>query len=777
MKIFKQTSKQTARSNIALWIILIVMTIPGAISQALAVKPSTIPAIQEWTDGSGSFNFSPSSRIVLDQATASYLATTGQVFQSDLFALTGMTHQIVIGTQSSLAAGDIFLSLGAADPGLGTEGYKMIITDRIVISAQADTGVFYGTRTLLQLLAQHNTISAGSARDYPRYPLRSLHVDNGRKFLTVGWLENHIKELAYFKMNLFHWHLAEWNFFRLQSSSHPEIVASQYYTKAQVQEMLALAARYHVIIMPEIEMPGHMNWALRVHPELTIADSTGYVNPDDIDLTNPASYTLVSDLLNEFLPLFPGPYFHIGTDEYISDYSKYPTYTTYAHTNYGANANAKDVYFHFINWADAIVRSYGKTTWAWDDQKTGGSVFTINKDIDLDSWIYTGPGEISSGFTVNNTSGSALYYLWYTTWEPMQTQLYEQWAPNQWYYNNPGPVPPYSPGLLGAKLALWFDNNNFQEYSMAWDMHYAMRTVAQQTWASPKIVLHYTDFKTLSDQLGHAPGTTFPPSGDDVAFGKTTKASTEYSASYAANMATDSDPINTRWCASNGTNGQWLMVDLGFVYNINGTEIKWESNGVWQYKVETSNDAVTWHLAVDKTTNNTPAQVYDNAFSAQGRYVRVTSTTNQPGHWASIYDFQVFAIPQNKNLAQNKSTQASSSYNSSYSASRATDYDPTTTRWCAVDGSNGQWLMVDLGAVYNLTGTEVKWESNGVWRYKVEVSKDGVQWVLAIDKRTNTAPAQVYDDAFSMGGRYVRITATTNQPGHWASIYDFKVFG
>ena len=198
-----------------------------------AVKPNTIPAIQQWTDGSGSFNFKPQGRIVLNQADSIQLATTGEVFQSDILALTGSTLPIVSATSSSLQAGDIFLSLGDSNPSVGTEGYTMIVTDRIVVTAATDTGAFYGTRTILQLLKQSRTIAAGTAVDYPRYPWRGLHVDNGRLFVTVGWLENHIKEMAYLKMNLFHWHMSEWGNFRFQSDTHPEIVAKQYYTKAE----------------------------------------------------------------------------------------------------------------------------------------------------------------------------------------------------------------------------------------------------------------------------------------------------------------------------------------------------------------------------------------------------------------------------------------------------------------------------------------------------------------------------------------------------------------
>ena len=491
-------------------VLLTVLMISGVTMQALAEKPKTIPAVQEWIDASGSFTFINNGRIVLDTAHATQLAGTAEVLQDDLRALMGATLTVVNGTSASLRAGDIFLSLSATDSALGNEGYNLTISDRIVINASADNGAFYGTRTVLQALKLSLTIPAGTARDFPHYPLRALHVDNGRKFVTVAWLKDHIKELSYLKMNLFHWHLSDWNNFRLESTSHPEVVAAEHYTKAEVQDMLALAAKYRVIIMPEFEMPGHMGWALWKHPELRVVDSTGQVHNDILDLSKQASYDFVSDILKEWVPLFPGPYFHLGTDESIVDYAKYPQYLAYAQANFGPNANAKDVYFYFINWANDIVRSFGKTTWAWDDSKTGGAMYSLNKNIILDSWTFAAQKELADGFKLINCAQASLYYVWYTDWEPMQSQLYEQWAPHQWSYGSQGPLKPYTPGLLGAKLALWFDKNQTEEYSMAWGMMNSMRTVAQQTWASPKIATLYPEFKTLSSKLGRAPGTTFP---------------------------------------------------------------------------------------------------------------------------------------------------------------------------------------------------------------------------------------------------------------------------
>ena len=134
-----------------------------------AAQPKTIPALREWTDGTGSYTFSASSRIVLDATDSAELATTASVFSDDLLTLTGLTIPVITGA-ASVEAGDIYLSLGAVDPEIGQEGYLLTVADSVAINAQTDAGVFYGTRSLLQMLRQGFQIPAGTARDWPDYP-------------------------------------------------------------------------------------------------------------------------------------------------------------------------------------------------------------------------------------------------------------------------------------------------------------------------------------------------------------------------------------------------------------------------------------------------------------------------------------------------------------------------------------------------------------------------------------------------------------------------------
>lgn len=143
---------------------------PVAAQSASNPSPLTIPALQEWIGGTGSFTFTDATRIVWSADDAPALASTSAVFAGDLRDLTGRPVTRRVGTSADLRAGDIFLSLGSTDSALGDEGYALSITDKITISARDDRGAFYGTRTVLQLLKQGTSIRGaprGTGRSSP----------------------------------------------------------------------------------------------------------------------------------------------------------------------------------------------------------------------------------------------------------------------------------------------------------------------------------------------------------------------------------------------------------------------------------------------------------------------------------------------------------------------------------------------------------------------------------------------------------------------------------
>jgi hexosaminidase len=473
---------------------------------ARAEQPRTIPAFKQWTETAGSYSFSANSEIVLDAVYSSQLADVASTFAQDLQDLTGYSIPIVVGLGSS-KPGDIYLTLDAADSAIGQEGYLLSVADQIRISAQTTTGVFYGTRSILQMLRQGLEIQAGTARDWPDYPERGLMVDLGRKYFSISFLQRHIKDLAYLKLNYFHFHLSDDLGFRLESTTHPEITSPLHYSKTDIQALLALAQSYHVMIVPEIDLPAHAEALLASHPELQLPG-----NPDKLDLGQPASYTLVKDLLDEYLPLFPGPFWHTGGDEYLapSDYAKYPELLSYARQLYGPNANSQDIYIGFVNWVDGIVRAQGKQMRAWNDvYGTTGNVNAPNPDIVLDMWTTSilANDALAKGHSILNCSYATLYYVLgrANSDQADPVNLYEDWAPDlQW----PGNVnlPAQAPGILGGKFHVWCDSPDAQtEDELQTNLVSYLRSLAQNTWGSPKLVPTFNAFSQIVDQIGHFP--------------------------------------------------------------------------------------------------------------------------------------------------------------------------------------------------------------------------------------------------------------------------------
>ncbi len=133
--------------------------------------------------------------------------------------------------------------------------------------------------------------------------------------------------------------------------------------------------------------------------------------------------------------------------------------------------------------------------------------------------------------------------------------------------------------------------------------------------------------------------------------------------------------------------------------------------------------------------------------------------------------------PAITNLALNKNSYSDSEQKEN-PTQRGND-GSLSTRWAAADGNANHWWKVDLGALYNLTGTEITWElPDKAYNYKIEVSADNVNWTVKVDKKSNLKKQQIQKDVFTASSvRYVRITVTGLQRNSWVSFYELKVFG
>ncbi|SCL71092.1 Ricin-type beta-trefoil lectin domain-like [Micromonospora citrea] len=302
-------------------------------SPARAANPAPLvaPSVREWTGGTGTHTLTPASRILVDPAHTTELSSVATSLRVDLGAISGVDLPVV--PSATARTGDILPTLAGADAGIGDEGYLLTVGAHVAVRGNAAAGVYYGTQTLLQVVTQsatRTTALAGSVRDHPRYRQRGLMLDVGRHFYEMDYLENLLRRMAWPRLNTLHLHFTEWNGFRLRSDRYPGLASAQSYSEADLRRLQDVARRYHVTVVPEIDLPGHAT-AMTTYdptmrfecPSMDYAPWPGGSNGGwTLNLTREHARTFAMNLLSEFVPLFDGPYFHIGGDEYQNDAAK-----------------------------------------------------------------------------------------------------------------------------------------------------------------------------------------------------------------------------------------------------------------------------------------------------------------------------------------------------------------------------------------------------------------------------------------------------------------------
>lgn len=633
-------------NKLILSVILSFISLILSFSISFSEKPKTIPALKEWEDKNGKFIFNNSSRILIDPDYTYQLSSTAQTFQNDIKDLKGF--QINIGNGNQCDAGDILITLNSQDTTLGDEGYSLLITDHVIINASNETGAFYGTRSLLQMLKLNDTIQSGNARDWPDYKERGLMVDNARKYFSIDWLQNHIRELSYLKLNIFHLHITDNEGFRLECTKYPQITSTQFYKKSEIISLQKLADEYHVIIVPEIDMPNHMSAIVEHFPSTRLVDTNGNIAGNCcIDITLDESRSLVTDLLEEYLPLFTGHYWHTGCDEYFSDFGAYPQFKKYAQEHYGINAVPNDTFFGFINWIDSIVKANGKSLRIWNDclNKSKGinHAVNINKDIIIEYWsgdIH--PQELlDEGYYLMNCNSDRLYYLLGYGESPMNIFMFNVWRPN--IFHGERTLPDKHPQILGSCMSVWCDIPNIEtETQIAYVIRNTLRILSQLNWGSQQLDSNYKTFISKCKLIGLAPGVVFPknPIPNDIAFDKKVFASSvEPNTDYLPENVVDGE-YTTMW-ASTYKDSEWIYVDLEKSYNINRIKLVWEYSYAKSYEIQVSDDTSNWTTICSTDKGDGDVDEY-TSLNAQGSYVRLFCIKRAGTTGNALYEIEVY---------------------------------------------------------------------------------------------------------------------------------------
>jgi hexosaminidase len=488
--------------------LLVLATSVGAASATAPndPPPQVIPSLASWTGGQGSVALSTRTRILV-QPRAVRVHQDAAELARELQELTGHRPRVVRGLAAA-KPGDLLLEVDPSREDLGDEGYDLRVGDVVQITGATPTGVFYGTRTVLQILATTDAIPRGRALDVPTYAERGVGVCACYIHISMQWFERLMRDMAYLKLNQL------WIEAKVKSDRYPRTAFWGYYTKDEVRRLSALARKYHITLVPEINSPGHIDPYLENHPELQLVDRYGNRQPSRLDITKPEAFDFLTGLIDEALEVWETPYWHMGADEYMlgSAYGDYPHILEYARQRFGPNATPQDAFVDFINRVNAHVKSKGKTLRIWNDGLAGENTVPLDSDIVVEHWdgrshILRPSQLFEAGHRVMNSSYAL--YLVRGGFQTNTRQLYETgWTPLR--FENETLSEPH-PNVTGAKITMWPDNGRgHTENEVEVQAFMPMRHLALKTWGGPRPTgsdeLSYDEFVALAEAIGHAPG-------------------------------------------------------------------------------------------------------------------------------------------------------------------------------------------------------------------------------------------------------------------------------
>lgn len=364
--------------------------------------PSVIPNPRKMQTTPGAFELEAGATIAYTDVAAKQSA---EMLAEQLRPATDFILPVLKNSQ-----GDIVFQT-QENPTLGKEGYALQVTDYVLISAPTAAGLFYGAQTLRQLLppeiysqkiiGRHWEIPAVEIWDSPRFGWRGIHLDVSRHFISKKHILRFIDILASLKFNIFHWHLTDDQGWRIEIRKYPKLTEigafrkqtqtghfndapreydrtphGGFYTQDDIREVVAYALDRHITIIPEIDMPGHMQAAIAAYPELGCTPESIEVREEwgiSKYILNPDLTTIqfCKDVLLEVMELFPSKFIHIGGDEAEKDFWEQSEHIQQLRTKRGLK-NMYEMQSWFTQQINAFLAENGRRLIGWDEIAEGG---------------------------------------------------------------------------------------------------------------------------------------------------------------------------------------------------------------------------------------------------------------------------------------------------------------------------------------------------------------------------------------------------------------------
>ncbi len=508
---------------------LLLVAVPALAQPTL---PALIPQPQQLLAGRGQFTITPNTQL----AVLTPVAEVRNMVQTNLPGL----------RLNDLAkpANNITVRL-AAVAGVGREGYELVVAPAgIRLTAPTPAGVFYGLQTLRQLLPATrerpgfrfagtlpgtNIVPAMTILDQPRFGWRGMMLDVSRSFFTKDYVKRFIDLMARYKYNVFHWHLTDDQGWRIEIKALPRLVQvgawraprtgrwatrenpvpgepqtyGGFYTQNDIREVVQYAADRQIMVVPEIDMPGHMLAAIAAYPGLSCGGKKVPIYPNgrfyklEDNTLNPCSdstYLFIDKVLTEVAQLFPGPYIHIGGDEAFKGF-----WATCAACKPVMAANnlktVEELQSYFIHRVEKIVQRKGKQLIGWDEILEGdGPRIGLAPGATVMSWrgMKGGIAAAKKGRPVIMTPFQHCYLDLYQGDPSAEPGTYSLCRLTNSYAFEPVPDSVRADLILGGQANLWTESvptTRHAEY-MVWPRAFAL---AEVLW-SPKTTRNWPDF-------------------------------------------------------------------------------------------------------------------------------------------------------------------------------------------------------------------------------------------------------------------------------------------
>lgn len=506
--------------------ILSILTLLVSLNSYSQPKVSVIPLPQMVKEGNGSFQLNKEVYLYYSDPS---LKSLSALIVSGIKDASGISVKTILQDQKPKKSRFIHILL---DPSItNAEGYVLDVTPAsIVIKAKKENGLFYGVQTLLQLIPidGKKNIQTVHIEDEPRFAWRGMMFDNCRHMYTVEFIKKFIDQLAYHKLNKFHWHLTEDQGWRIEIKKYPKLQTISayrngtqvgydrkktdsipyggYYTQEQIKDIVAYAASRYIEVIPEIEMPGHSIAAISAYPSLA-CNASGFetgkphevrqvwgVTKDIYCAGNDSVFVFLQDVLTEVMQLFPSKYIHIGGDEAPHDAWKKCPKCQRRIQEEGLKDEA-ELQSWFIRRMEKFINLHGKKLIGWEEIMHGG----LTPNATVHSWLGTKSGLAASkmGNDVIMSPYSHLYFDGYQADHTIEPAAIGYWVPLDTVYafepRHPQMNDENAKHLLGAQANVWTEFIATEPY-FEYMVYPRMDALAEITWTQ-KEKKNFTDFK------------------------------------------------------------------------------------------------------------------------------------------------------------------------------------------------------------------------------------------------------------------------------------------